>query len=277
MLIVRISRAVNYFTMCLIITFFTAVTLVSAFSCIPIQKIWHPKVPGRCVNNTILLYVTSAINILTSLLIICTPLPVLFQVGYRRIENKQLIALVLLGLVYAYSPRLEDLSGSYHTSSPFINAYTSDTGVSCVRLYMTGTLADEKLDFTCTSTPFLYADNTNCIQGIIIPIHIAIVIEYNMTIIAASLIVMRPCFQAIFNWLFPSSIYSVGHSSGTIIPTRSGCRRSLSRKDRSGKSERIDDHDEEGSKGLSITKTVDIELSTRCVSTEEILRSDDRF
>lgn len=98
--IVRISRAVNYFTMGLTISFFSIVTLVSAFSCVPIQKIWYPTMAGKCINNNILLYVTSAINVLTSLLIICTPLPVLFRTRHKKTEVTQLIALVLLGLMY---------------------------------------------------------------------------------------------------------------------------------------------------------------------------------
>lgn len=98
-LTVRVSRAINYFTMGLVVLFFGAVTLVSAFSCIPLTKIWYPKTPGICIDNNILLYVTSTVNVLTSLLVICTPLPVLLQTRHKRIEIKQLIALVLLGLM----------------------------------------------------------------------------------------------------------------------------------------------------------------------------------
>jgi len=44
-------------------------------------------------------YITSSINISTSVLLILIPLPVLYLAKNKRIEIKQLIALVLLGLI----------------------------------------------------------------------------------------------------------------------------------------------------------------------------------
>lgn len=40
-------------------------------------------------------------------------------------------------------------------------------------------------------------------SGLIIPTHIIIVVEFNITIIAASVVVMRPCFLAIYNFSQP--------------------------------------------------------------------------
>lgn len=55
---------------------------------------------GRCVNNLVTVnYVTSSVNVVTSLVLIYIPLPILFRVRKRRIEVRWLIALVLLGLV----------------------------------------------------------------------------------------------------------------------------------------------------------------------------------
>lgn len=102
--IVRISRIVNDLTIILIVLFFASITMSTVFQCIPIQKSWLQTPPGHCVNITAVLYVTSAVNILTSILIIAIPLPVLFQTRYQRTEVKQLIALVLLGLVWVILP-----------------------------------------------------------------------------------------------------------------------------------------------------------------------------
>lgn len=49
--------------------------------------------------------------------------------------------------------------------------------------------------------------------GLIIPTHVMIVVEMNVTIIAASVVVMRPCFQAIFDIVFPTSLYASHNSS----------------------------------------------------------------
>lgn len=100
-MLVRISRAVNYFLMFIIAGFFTAATLVSMFACDPVYKSWLPKTPGKCIDTTIMFnYVTSGFNIFTSACLICVPLPVIYLSQNKGIEVKQLTALVLFGLMY---------------------------------------------------------------------------------------------------------------------------------------------------------------------------------
>jgi hypothetical protein len=80
----------------------------------------------------------------------------------------------------------------------------------------------------------------------------------SVAIIAASLVVMRPCFQTIHRMMFPGS-----HTHSTLSgnnPSGYGMSHNMTQRDNKG-----------------ITKTVDIELSSRSVSTEDILRSKDRF
>jgi len=169
--------------------------------------------------------VTSSINISTSVLLILIPMPVLYLAKKKRIEVKQLIALVMLGLV--------------------------DTVISVVRLYEISDLHGVKRDFT----------------WLIIPTHIVIVIEFNVTIIAASLVVMRPCFQAIYDFFVRKSSHrnhDFKHSSifrSTRQRSHSGYIISPSEVARRAETD-----------GTGITKTVDIELASRTVSTEEILQ-----
>ncbi|KAH8129148.1 hypothetical protein LI328DRAFT_128706 [Trichoderma asperelloides] len=59
-----------------------------------------------------------------------------------------------------------------------------DTAISIIRLRMIADLQNVKKDFT----------------WLIIPTHIIIVVEMNITIIAASVVVMRPAFKAIFEF-----------------------------------------------------------------------------
>ena len=97
----RISRFINYILIGVLTGFFTAATFVGIFSCTPFDKSWFPTKPGHCVDTQIMFnYVTSSINISTSVLLIYIPLPVLYLAKNRRIEVKQLFALVLLGLMY---------------------------------------------------------------------------------------------------------------------------------------------------------------------------------
>lgn len=106
--VVKVARWVNYSLMVVLTGFFTAATLVSMFACTPVQKSWLPKTPGSCIDTKIMFnYVTSSVNITTSICLICIPLPVLYLAKNKRIEIKQLTALVLFGIMYAVvSPAL---------------------------------------------------------------------------------------------------------------------------------------------------------------------------
>jgi hypothetical protein len=139
---VNVSRIINYALMGVLTGFFTAATFVGIFSCTPIEKSWLQAKPGHCIDTQIMFnYVTSSINISTSALLICIPLPVLYLAKNKRIEVKQLFALVLLGLMY-----VPILSVWGSPSNCF-----SDTIISGVRLYMISDLRGVKRDFTCTS------------------------------------------------------------------------------------------------------------------------------
>lgn len=99
--VVAVSRFVNYTLMVVLAGFFSAATLVSMFACDPIHKSWLPKTPGHCVDTTIMFnYVTSSVNVSTSICLLCIPLPVLYLAKNKRIEVKQLTALILFGLMY---------------------------------------------------------------------------------------------------------------------------------------------------------------------------------
>lgn len=142
---VRVSRALNYTLMVVLIGFFTSATLVSMFSCTPVSKAWMPKQPGHCIDTTIMFnYVTSSVNVTTSICLICIPLPVLYLSKSKRIEIKQLTALILFGIMYV--PLGAECQHGTNSDS--------DTIISIVRLYMITDLYNVKKDFTCAS-PFL--------------------------------------------------------------------------------------------------------------------------
>lgn len=110
--------------------------------------------------------------------------------------------------------------------------------------------------------------------GNIIPTHIMIVVEMNVTIIAASLVVMRPCFQAIFDILFPNSSYSSHNSSRRDSRYRSRPRSDgyiISPDDasNSGRAHHKEYAAEEEAR-LGILKTINIELKN--ASKEDMLK-----
>jgi hypothetical protein len=94
----RVSRFINSATACIVICYYTVAFFLSIFRCSPISKAWISSEPGECINNTALLYSTGCVNIITSLLVIGIPLPVLMQTTSAKNDIAQLLFLVLLGL-----------------------------------------------------------------------------------------------------------------------------------------------------------------------------------
>jgi len=95
--LVRYSRYVNYGTGFFVVTYYFAIFIAVTFQCTPVAKSWVSKMPGTCVDIGAIRYVTSVVNIVTSLLVIGIPLPVLFRMKQRASELTQVITLVLLG------------------------------------------------------------------------------------------------------------------------------------------------------------------------------------
>lgn len=103
-----------------------------------------------------------------------------------------------------------------------------------------------------------------------------IVVEMNITIIAASLVVMRPCFQAIFDIAFPTSLYA-SHNASSRGESTYHSRRSdgyiMSLDENDGAVQRKESIGRRGT-GERILKTVDIELASKDASTEDILKGE---
>ncbi|KAH6664020.1 hypothetical protein B0J14DRAFT_250433 [Halenospora varia] len=154
--VVRYSRIVNYATGFFIATYYFAVFIAVTFQCTPVAKSWDTTIPGTCVNIRAIRFVTSVVNIVTSLLVIGLPLPVLFKMKHRGSELKQIIILVLLGLI--------------HTACAI------------------GRLAVLIVPALATNRDTQFASIPNNTAGMI---------EMDIGIIAASLVVMRPVIQLI--------------------------------------------------------------------------------
>ena len=59
--------------------FYTAVMLVQIMACLPREKLWNPKVPGRCINIPHLLVTVAAVNIVSDVSILVLPLGKVWQ------------------------------------------------------------------------------------------------------------------------------------------------------------------------------------------------------
>ncbi|KAH7095701.1 hypothetical protein FB567DRAFT_543985 [Paraphoma chrysanthemicola] len=174
--VVERTRVAIWLTITLIIGAYASALVVSIFQCTPIRKVWEPKTQGSCIDVTKFRYSTAVLNIATSLMVITLPIPVLLKLKHQRPEIKQLIGLVLLGLIHTSL-----------TIARFAIMFFPDPWIKTEPLYGW------------------------------VPAQTLAVCEMNANILFATLVVMRPAFQAIYHVIIPRStrrIPSVSTGSG---------------------------------------------------------------
>ncbi|KAJ5548171.1 hypothetical protein N7513_005405 [Penicillium frequentans] len=73
-------------------------TIISAWAnCVPLKKFWDPSVPGFCFNKEALWFSNSAIHILTDLLILIYPMPVIRSLQLPSRQKFALMGVFALG------------------------------------------------------------------------------------------------------------------------------------------------------------------------------------
>ena len=73
--------------------------LLFLLHCQPIEKAWMPGTDGRCLATKPLFYGTSIAMLVTNLVAILLPIPLLCKLRLTRAERVRSIALILLGLL----------------------------------------------------------------------------------------------------------------------------------------------------------------------------------
>lgn len=58
--------------------YYIAITLVKIFICTPVQKFWNHKLAGKCLNTNTIFISDCVIALLTDLMVLCTPMPVIW-------------------------------------------------------------------------------------------------------------------------------------------------------------------------------------------------------
>lgn len=66
--------------------FYLATTLALTFQCTPREKIWHPYIPGRCINIDVQIVTSGSWNIVSDISILVLPLHCiwLLQIPIKR-------------------------------------------------------------------------------------------------------------------------------------------------------------------------------------------------
>ena len=73
-----------------IFLYYVAITITKTFACRPRSKIWTPKEPGTCINNSVLLVVSGAMNLATDVFIFLLPI---YKIWQLKLHLKRQIAL----------------------------------------------------------------------------------------------------------------------------------------------------------------------------------------
>ncbi|KAJ5646677.1 hypothetical protein N7490_003049 [Penicillium lividum] len=96
-------------------------TVISAWAnCVPVAKFWNPTIPGFCFNKEALWFSNSAIHILTDLLILIYPMPVIRSLQLPSRQKYALMGVFALGgfVVITSILRLKSLLVISHSNDP---------------------------------------------------------------------------------------------------------------------------------------------------------------
>ncbi|KAL4889363.1 hypothetical protein BDV59DRAFT_205350 [Aspergillus ambiguus] len=102
------------------------ITLLFIFICVPVQKLWYPDIPGRCINQVATWIANAISTILTDLAILLLPIPQVWRLQLRLSEKLALTFAFGLGffVVFASAYRLTVLFTYQPTDSSYTLAPT---------------------------------------------------------------------------------------------------------------------------------------------------------
>ena len=84
----------------IVILWWIGAFFADALICIPVQHNWDPEVPGHCGNKNLLAIITPIPWIVTDLVIVLMPLPMVWHLHLPRLQRVGLGILFLLGGLY---------------------------------------------------------------------------------------------------------------------------------------------------------------------------------
>ena len=69
---------------------------LSIFQCNPVHKAWDVEVPGSCVNILLAACIPGSINVITDLVVVLVPVPMIWNLHMDTIRKIQLVGIFLL-------------------------------------------------------------------------------------------------------------------------------------------------------------------------------------
>lgn len=84
---------------CINFLFYVAVTIAQVLACRPREKIWHPYLPGTCLDLAKILIVGAVVNLLSDLSILALPLFKIWQLKLSRFKKAGVSAVFAFGVL----------------------------------------------------------------------------------------------------------------------------------------------------------------------------------
>ncbi|KAI8240823.1 Satratoxin biosynthesis SC1 cluster protein 4 [Colletotrichum sp. SAR 10_96] len=79
------------------------ITFLFIFICVPVEKLWYPDLPGRCINQVATWIANAASTIFTDLLILLMPIPQVWKLQLQKAEKIALTFAFGLGFFVVFT------------------------------------------------------------------------------------------------------------------------------------------------------------------------------
>lgn len=90
----------NWIFIAIIIGYTVSTVVACIFVCMPVQKFWKPQLEGHCINTFASWFANAILNIITDLMIIILPMPVVRGLQLKPRQKFLLMGVFAFGVVY---------------------------------------------------------------------------------------------------------------------------------------------------------------------------------
>ncbi|KGO53358.1 hypothetical protein PEX1_082550 [Penicillium expansum] len=126
-----------------VILWVICITFLFIFICVPVQKLWYPQIPGRCINQVATWVANAVSTIATDIVILVLPIPQVWKLQLRMSEKIAVLVAFSLGffVVFASAYRFSVL----FTYTPLDSSYTLARTVGWTAIEMSAGIVSANL------------------------------------------------------------------------------------------------------------------------------------
>jgi hypothetical protein len=93
------THRIIYFLIAFNFLFYFAVTIAQVLACRPREKIWHPYLPGTCLDLAKILIIGAVVNLLSDISILILPLFKIWQLQLSHLKKLGVSAVFAFGIL----------------------------------------------------------------------------------------------------------------------------------------------------------------------------------